>query len=219
MYDRGYPSLKFIAQHNALGADFIFRLQRGAYKALWQLVNAGESDFDEAIIDSKTKQSHQVRVFAIQLKNGEIEVLITRLFDRGSFKLTDISKIYFLRWHIEECYKCLKVTTGLENFSEVNLEAVLQEFWSHLLMCNILSVFMCDEQGAWNPDDIPDSRLNFSMLFGSLRDQLFKVVTGKMSGKKFQAFFKKVAKRAKVKVRPDRSYSRETLRNPPTSCV
>lgn len=215
IYDRGYPSLKFIEQHNALSVDFIFRLQRGMYKALWKRVDAGESDFYDEIVNKKTMQSHRLRVIAIKLKNGETEVLITSLFDQNNFELIDISKIYFLRWHIEECYKRLKVTAGLENFSGINLEAVLQEFWAHLLMCNVLAVFMCDKQGAWNPDDIPDFRLNFSILFGSLKNQLFKVVSGKMSGKRFAAFFKRAAQRAKVKVRPDRSYSRETLKNPP----
>lgn len=212
IYDRGYPSLKFIEQHNKLGANFVFRLQRGMYKHLWKRVDSGETDFDDVILNKKTQVSYKLRVIAIQLKNGETEVLITSLFDRNNFELADIGKIYFLRWHIEECYKRLKVTAGLENFSGINLEAVLQEFWAHLLMCNILAVFMCDEQGAWDPDSIPEYRLNFSVLFGSLKDHLFKAATGKISAKKFQAFFKRAALRAKVKLRPDRSYSREMVR-------
>lgn len=45
LYDRGYPSLKFIHQHKALGVDFIFRVPRHAYKSLWARVDQGETDF------------------------------------------------------------------------------------------------------------------------------------------------------------------------------
>lgn len=89
-----------------------------------------------------------------------------------------------LRWHIEECYKRLKVGAELENFSG---EAVLQEFWANLVMCNILSLHMCDAQGPWNPDQIAEYRLNFSVLFGVMRQKLYQVL---IAPKNFQALFK-----------------------------
>jgi hypothetical protein len=124
LYDRGYLSLKFIQQHEALGVDFIFRLQRHAYKSLWARVDRGESDFDYQI---KTRDGAQttVRVVALTLDTGEIEVLITSLFSRGLFSWEEITHIYTLRWHLEECYKRLKISAELENFSGIGLEAVL----------------------------------------------------------------------------------------------
>ncbi|WP_410542151.1 hypothetical protein [Wolbachia endosymbiont (group A) of Urophora cardui] len=44
-------------------------------------------------------------------------------------------------------------------------QAVLQEFWANLVMCNILSLHMCDAQG---PSQIKLLR-NFSVLFGVIR--------------------------------------------------
>lgn len=214
IYDRGYASINFIEQHYRLGADFIFRLQRGMYKELWKRVKSGEKDFDFVLRNKKTDIGKKVRVVAITLPTNEIEVLITSLFDREVFKLLDIGKIYFLRWHIEECYKRLKVTAELENFSGTNLEAVLQEFWAHLLMCNTLSLMMCDKQGAWDPDNIPEYRLNFSVLFGVMREQLAKVIVGKYSVKKIGKLFERVAMRAKIKLRPNRNYSREMVGKP-----
>lgn len=214
VYDRGYPSLKYIEQHNELNVDFVFRLQKGMYKKLWMRVESGETDFDFEFENKFSSANQKVRVVVITLPNGETEVLITSLFDRVHFSLSDISKIYFLRWHIEECYKRLKIGTELGNFSGVNLEAVLQEFWAHLVMCNVLSLYMCDKQGAWNPDDIHEYRLNFSVLFGIMREQLFKVIIGKSSPKKFEALFNRVATRAKVKIRPGRFYSRRMAGRP-----
>jgi hypothetical protein len=212
IYDRGYPSLKFMQQHNELEADFIFRMQEKAYLKLWERVNAGELDFDFSV---ETKAgSQKVRVIALTLANGKTEVLATSLFDRENFTPTDISQIYFLRWHIEECYKRLKIGAEIENFSGVNLEAVLQEFWAHLVMCNVLSLHMCDAQGPWDPDNMGQYRLNFSVLFGVMREKLHLVITGNCCPDSFQKLFNRAATRAKVKIRPGRLYSRDKVGKP-----
>jgi len=212
IYDRGYPSLKFIEQHNNLKVDFIFRVQEKAYIKLWNRVSAGESDFDFII---ETKDGLQkVRVIALSLANGKTEVLITSLFDRSNFTAEDISKIYIMRWHIEECYKRLKIGAEIENFSGVNLEAVLQEFWAHLVMCNVLSLHMCDAQEPWNPDQVGKYRLNFSVLFGVMREKLHQVITGNCCSDSFQRLFDRAATRAKVKIRPGRLYSRDKVGKP-----
>ncbi len=115
--------------------DFIFRLQKRNYSKLWERIASGELDFDFILENEKLKnkmKGQKVRVIVLTLANGETEVLITSLFDRVKFTLEDISKAYVLRWHIEECYKRLKIGAELENFSGVNLEAVLQEFWANL---------------------------------------------------------------------------------------
>jgi hypothetical protein len=212
IYDRGYPSLKFIKQHKELKSDFIFRMQERAYIKLWERVTGGETDFDFTL---KTNTgSEKVRVIAVTLANGTKEILITSLFDRERFTLEDISKIYFLRWHIEECYKRLKIGAEIENFSGINLEAVLQEFWAHLVMCNVLSLHMCDAQGPWNPDQMGKYRLNFSVLFGVMRERLHQVIIGNCCPDSFQALFDRAAKRAKIKIRPGRLYSRDKVGKP-----
>lgn len=212
VYDRGYPSIKFIDQHYRLKVDFLFRLQKGMYKKLWQRVDGGQRDFDFVIKVGEV--SHKVRVLALDLPNGKKEVLITSLFDRLNFTLVEIGKVYFLRWHIEECYKRLKIGAEIENFSGVNLEAVLQEFWAHLLMCNILSLHMCDAQGPWNLEQTPEYRLNFCVLFGVMRGKLQQVLLGDSCADDFQMLFDRVASRAKIKIRPERWYSRDKVGKP-----
>lgn len=71
IYDRGYPSLKFIQQHHALKVDFIFRLQKRNYSKLWKRISSGESDFD-FVLENKTT-SQKVRVIVLTLANGETE--------------------------------------------------------------------------------------------------------------------------------------------------
>jgi len=102
-------------------------MQEKAYIKLWERIHQGENDFD-AIIESNMGKTETVRIVALTLKNGTKEVLATSLLEREKFSIDDISKIYCLRWHIEECYKRLKIGCELENFSGKSLEAVLQEF-------------------------------------------------------------------------------------------
>lgn len=212
IYDRGYPSLKFIKQHEDLGVDFIFRVQERAYLSLWERVAQGESDFEHLI---ETREGNaRVRVIALALNSGKTEILITSLFDNIAFTSQDMSKMYFLRWHIEECYKRLKVCMEIENFSGIHLEAVLQEFWAHLFMCNVLSLQFCDTQGPWNPDNPGSYRLNFSVLFGVMRQQLQQVVLGNCEPDLFQKLFVRAASRAKVKIRPNRIFSRDKVGKP-----
>lgn len=151
---------------------------------------------------------------AIPLQDKEIEVLITSLNDRAALPLSDIGRLYFLRWNIEECYKRLKISTELENFSGVNLEAVLQEFWAHLLMCNVLALEMHDFQDVLDPDNLPEYRLNFSVLFGVMREKIADFLIGKGNCRKVRKFFMRAASRAKVRIRPGRSYSRKNVGKP-----
>jgi hypothetical protein len=43
----------------------------------------------------------------------------------------------------------------------------------------------CDAQGPWNPDQIAEYRLNFSVLFGVMRQKLYQVLIGNCSPKSF----------------------------------
>ncbi len=61
---------------------------------------------------------------------------------------------------------------------------------------------MCDAQEPWNPDQIAEYRLNFSVLFGVMRQKLYQVLIGSYSPKNFQALFDRASIRAKVKIRP-----------------
>ncbi len=111
----------------------------------------------------------------------------------------------------QECYKRLKIPTEIENFSGKNVEAILQEYWAHLVMCNILATHMSDVQAPWNPENIPKYRLNFTVLFGSTRQRLRDVLQGDCSPEEFQELFDRIAKRAKVKIRPGRKFSRDKV--------
>lgn len=81
-------------------------------------------------------------------------------------------------------------------------------------MCNVLSLQFSDTQGPWNTDRPGTYRLNFSVLFGVMRQQLQQVILGTCEPELFQKFFARAAVRAKVKVRPNRIFSRNKVGKP-----
>ena len=114
-------------------------------------------------------------------------------------------KIYWLRWSgCEEGYKKQKISLELENFSGIGVEAVLQEFFAIVLVVNLLQLHCFEEEGAWDIDDPPSTRINRSVIFGSLREAVFKTIMGDLSASEFGERFSKIAKRSKVKVRSGR---------------
>lgn len=208
IYDRGYLSKEMIKQHIDLKVDFLFRMQAGVYVHIWKRILDGEMDFEDEI------NGHKIRAVGIKLSTGEIELLITSLVDKDKITIDHLNRLYQLRWRIEECYKKIKVTAQLGNFSGNKLEAILQDFWGHMTICNILTVFMRDKEPPWNPDDIPEYRLNFSVLLGATRDKLRDCLLGKTSEGDFCALFDRVAGRAKVKVRTGRMFERKNIGKP-----
>ena len=81
-------------------------------------------------------------------------------------------------------------------------------------MCNVLSLHMCDAAAPWDPDNLPEYRLNFSVLFGVMRTQLQNVMLGNIHPDRFQKLFNRASLRAKVKIRLGRSFSRDKVGKP-----
>jgi hypothetical protein len=102
----------------------------------------------------------------------------------------------------------------LENFSEISLEVVLQEFWATVLVLNTFLLHCVDEEGPWDPKNPPEERINRNVVFGSLRDDVFGMLIGELSINEFTDKFKRVAQRGKIKIKPGRHFSRERVGKP-----
>lgn len=207
IYDRGYISKKFLTQHINLSVDFIFRVQKKCYAHIWDYVNKGRTDFMSDI------DGHEVRVVVVPLKTGEKEVLITSLKSE-EFSIVDLGNLYNMRWNIEECFKKLKVTSELENFSGIHVEAVLQDFWAHMVMCNTLTLMILDKEEPLVPSKLPKYKLNFSVILGATRHRLRDFLVNEGPIEIVYNIFNRVAKRAKVPVKPGRSFDRSKVGKP-----
>lgn len=81
-----------------------------------------------------------VRVTKVVLRTGEIEILVSSLYNSSLYSHTDIGDLYNLRWGIEEGYKKLKPKMKLEHFGSRKPEGIFQEFEAHIFMMNLVAV-------------------------------------------------------------------------------
>lgn len=82
----------------------------------------------------------KLRVVKIILKTGEIELLVTNLYNGQEITLQDLSELYHLRWGVEEGFKNLKPKMKIEQFGCKKVEGVFQEFYAHLFCMNLIGL-------------------------------------------------------------------------------
>ncbi len=210
VYDRGYPSESFINQHLKLNVDFVFRVPRNFNKAIKEVYESKES---ESFLLEENRPL--LRVSKFTLLSGEEELLLTSLIDEAIYPQEDLSEVYQGRWtSMEEGYKRQKITMQLENFSGKTALAIQQEYWATLTVANLIEMGCIELEGYWIPKELPQRQVNRSVVFGSMRNATIEVIFGKITLEEYKAKFSQVAKRAMMKVRPGRSYSRKNLNKP-----
>ena len=209
IYDRGYPSTKFINQHVELGVDFVFRLPKNFDKATSEIANTDEV---EGFI--LREGSPLLRIVKIPLPTGETELLLTSLIDKSA-TLEALSEVYQGRWtSMEEGYKKQKINMQLENFSGKTVISIQQEYWATLVVANILEMGCTEIEGYWIPGNLPEKHVNRSVLFGSTRDDTMKAILGLVSYEEYEKKSEKIAKRTMLRRRPGRSFSRDGVNQP-----
>jgi len=211
IYDRGYPSKKFILLHKQLEVDCVFRIPSGFNKQIDSFVASGEVDGVIQLYD----EAHNWRIAVYELTSGEKEILLTSLVEVAEFSYEELFSAYGARWRAsEEGYKRQKVQFEIQNWATENTMGVLQEFWAMIYVTNIVAISCYELEGPSIPGIYPKKRLNRSVLFGSLRDDVLKTLGGELSPEHFMKKFRKLADRAKVPVKPGRQFSRKGVGKP-----
>ena len=75
------------------------------------------------------------RVLRFKISDNTYECIITNL-PGNRFPLSEIKKIYSMRWGIEISFRELKYTIALEYFHSIKVEHILQEMFARLLLYN-----------------------------------------------------------------------------------
>lgn len=211
VYDRGYPSKRFVLSHLILKVDFVFRVPTGFNKQIDAFVASGKTDGELKLYD----EAPALRIAVFPLASGEQEVLLTSLVDKAEVTCEELFLVYGARWRaMEEGYKRQKVQFELQNWATENTMGVLQEFWAMIYIMNVVAMSCYELEGLSIPGKDPKERLNRSVLFGSMKDDVLRTLGGELSAEDFTKKFKKLARRAKVPVKPGRHFSRDGLGQP-----
>ena len=229
LLDRGYPSVALMYELTQRGISFCMRLSM-TWKEAKRMCEADQTD-KEIVYSLPVKDRHllkkyhntsdkvRVRMIAVELDNGEQEILCTSLLDKAQYPHNCFKELYHHRWSAEEAYKLLKCRVELEVFSGKTAQAVKQDFYAKIfmmVMCAVLS-FPIDEQikkERTAKKRKHDHQINKTNAIGFLRKgwialwikENVPILLKEMS---------KVLEKSTDIIRPGRSFKRKHLRKSP----
>jgi hypothetical protein len=209
LFDRGYASFELIEYCVACGVTYVMRL-KSKFNSRIDLLPLGCHYFT---LRQGGKECF-FRVIKFKLDTGEIETLITNLFDEN-LGTEDFKDLYNKRWRIEVKYNQLKHSLEIENFSGLTEEAIFQDFYVTILLNNILTI------ATWEAQDIVDEnakdkerkyeyKVNFNQAIGTFKNNFIAALIESNPVKraaKIETIIKRMAE-AVIPIRPGRSIPR-----------
>ena len=135
LFDRGYFSRGFFKSVYLTKNHFCFRLQSHASKKVMDFIASDQNDIvTKIIIDGEI---FKVRLTKVVLDSGEMEYLLTSLFDMKKFPISELKSLYHKRWGVEEQFKDMKYALCIENFVGKKTNSIRQEFYANILSYNL----------------------------------------------------------------------------------
>lgn len=115
--------------------------------------------------DKMSVYSLSFRLVKLALPNGSFEYIVTNLPEHD-FPLSEIGKLYRMRWGIEVSFRFLKYNMALNYFHSVKREFLSQEIFAKLILFNFVSLLMSCVQ--------PDNRNTKFSYQISFSDAIYK---------------------------------------------
>jgi len=132
--DRGYPSAALFKAFQEAGVRFLMRVRKKFSLDIDRMPLG-----DRQYVLTGNGEAISVRVIKFLLPSGEIETLITDLFDKR-MSVSGFKALYFKRWPVETKFGELKHRLEIENFSGRTKEAILQDFYISAFLSNMITV-------------------------------------------------------------------------------
>lgn len=214
LFDRGYPSRDFIQFIERKELKYLMRVSSGFLKVV---VNA--PDKDQVIEVTYKGALLKMRVLKFKLKSGQIEILITNIFDED-FSVEDFKELYFKRWGIEVKYNEIKNKLQIENFTGETQIAIEQDFYATMYLANMVALAKMDaneiiEEEYTNKGLKYEYKVNTNVLIGKLKDTLITMISINNPWKRSRMLkhIEEEIQKNIIPVRPDRSFKRKVHRD------
>ena len=172
LFDRGYASFELIQAmlQDEKPITFVFRLKTKFNIGIDKLKPG-----DHFFTLRSGKDSCDLRVVKFKLDSGEVETLITNLWDTD-LTMEDFKKLYFMRWSIETKYNEVKNKLEIENFSGRTQLCILQDYYITALLSNMVAVAVAEAQDVADverqgKDNKYNYNINVNLAVGSFKDR------------------------------------------------
>lgn len=222
IYDRGYPAFYLFAEHARRGVDFCARAFGNFHPDIARFIDSGQQQQlltlhpNAAALRQCRKRKLStlpltIRMLRVELKTGEIEVLLTSVRDDDIIPCSAFQALYHKRWGIEEDYKLMKSRLVVEQFSGKTVHAIQQDFFAKILSKNLVVMFA--EAAQVVVDEKPEVtkwhyKINLTTAVSLLKNSLVRLLfkPGRVK-KKLHGLIERIAGHTNA-VRPDRSFKR-----------
>jgi len=193
IYDRCFASSGLIYLLNRAGNHFLIRAKVDFNNQIKAFVRSKK--YDKVVefpftdntkkllkglgISYTLKQTVKVRLVKVILDTGEIEVLITSLFDKNAYPVTLFKELYFRRWGVEVYYDLFKNILQSEIFTGHKSVAIYQEFYAMILLSNIHQLLVNQTQNALNQANKTRKhkhKINQNISIGLMKYQVIKML-------------------------------------------
>lgn len=151
LLDRGYPSLALMFELHCREIEFCIRMKDNWWLDVKAFDQSGKKDqfvtFELPAKDSHVREAYlncpnklKCRLIAVDLPNGEREILCTSLVKKSKYTYADICEPYPHRWGVEEAFKLFKTRVEVENFSRKTAREVQQDYHAKVFMMTLCAV-------------------------------------------------------------------------------
>lgn len=149
----------------------------------------------------------KVRIVKFTLPSGEVETLMTNLFELDESEFKDL---YFKRWRIEVKYDVVKNKLEMPCFGGCSENVIMQDFWISMYLANVAAIAKNEadvkiKETREGKDNKYEYQANVNTLIGSLRDKLADAVFSRNPAhrqKKLERIMAEI-QRSVVPIRPD----------------
>jgi len=194
LFDRAYPSysLIYLLENQEIPRHFLMRCKTTFSNEVKEFVTSKKNNLITTIYPSLesikalkaqgyivTKETGvEIRMIKVILPDGQIEVLLTNLFDDKIFTLKKMSALYFMRWKIETAYSKQKNQMQMEIFSGHRVVCIEQDYASSLFVANLQRII--EKQCEQDVSKIAKSRhyaykINRNISWASLKNRILKL--------------------------------------------
>jgi len=223
IYDRGYGSYELIARIQQTKGDFLIRLSTQSFKHAKEMFKSdGITDQivtikpGSKVRDKKRKglltdlpESITVRFVRVELGAGEIEVLVTSLFDQETFSPEVIKELYWKRWGVETFYGILKTRLQLENFTGTSVESVKQDFYAAIFLTGLETVMTQDVERDLQQKEVEYiQKVNKAVAFNAIKEYAFDLLLNTRDPQETIVQLEKLFLTNPTLYRPERSFPR-----------
>lgn len=171
LFDRGYPSVKFISYLEESGIKYLIRVP----SKFSNQVNDAQKP-DQIIKIQANGKTINLRVVRFILDSGIEEILVTNLLE-DDISIQEFKELYFKRWGIELKYRELKNKLQIDNFTGDTVIAVEQDFYASIYLSNMVALAKNDAnreiaQKTGDKNLKYEYQVNTNILIGKLKDSL-----------------------------------------------